>query len=84
MYGEGLGRLTTPAKLEDFQFHDLRHTLASKLVMAGIGLNTECELLGHGDIKMTLRYATWRRNIRRRWSRCWWGTQTATSSTLTR
>jgi integrase len=44
------------AELENFTFHDLRHTFASRLAMAGVDSPTVKELMDHKDITMTLRY----------------------------
>ncbi len=50
-------RAVKDAKIENFRFHDLRHTCASWLAMAGVPILTIKEVLGHKDIRMTLRYS---------------------------
>jgi integrase len=45
------------AGLTAFTWHCLRHTFASRLVMAGVDIRTVQELMGHKTIGMTVRYA---------------------------
>jgi site-specific recombinase XerD len=50
-------RAVKQAGVQDFTWHDLRHTFASRLVMAGVDLRTVQVLMGHKNIQMTCRYA---------------------------
>jgi integrase len=44
------------AGITGFRFHDLRHTCASWMAMAGEDVRKIMEVLGHKDIRMTMRY----------------------------
>ena len=52
-----LWRACRKAGLRPVQWHALRHTFASHLVMRGVPLKAVQELLGHSTIQMTMRYA---------------------------
>ena len=45
------------AGIEDFRWHDLRHSTASYLAMGGASLAEIAEVLGHKTLQMVKRYA---------------------------
>lgn len=51
------GKALSSAKVEDFRFHDLRHTFASYLAMNGASLLEIAAALGHKTLQMVQRYA---------------------------
>ena len=50
-------RVRKQAGIEDVRLHDLRHTVASHAVMNGVPVPVVSRLLGHSNVRMTLRYA---------------------------
>jgi integrase len=66
------------AGIEDFRFHDLRHTFASWYMMNGGDLYELAKILGHSNIRMTSVMRSWHGNISRarearrgRCGNCW-------------
>ena len=54
---KAMDRLTGLVKVNDFHFHDLRHTFASWLMMSGkVTLPALQVLMGHSNIRTTMRY----------------------------
>jgi integrase len=45
------------ARVPDYTWHKNRHTFASRLAMAGVDIRTIAQLMGHGTIQMSMRYA---------------------------
>ena len=50
------GRVCRKLKIENFRFHDLRHTAASWMRMSGADIHTVGRLLGHKDVRSAARY----------------------------
>jgi integrase len=59
---KSFANLCRRAGIEDFHFHDLRHTFATRIADGGQNPFTIAYLLGHSNIQMTARY-THRRRI---------------------
>jgi integrase len=55
--GKWFDRALVKAGITDFTWHCLRHTFASRLVMAGVDLRTVQQLTGHRSIQLTVRYS---------------------------
>ncbi|HEU4391143.1 MAG TPA: tyrosine-type recombinase/integrase [Blastocatellia bacterium] len=52
----GFNGACTDAGIDDFRFHDLRHTAGTRLADAGADAFIIAEILGHATLQMTKRY----------------------------
>lgn len=50
-------KLLVRAKIQNFRWHDLRHTFGSRLAQAGRSILEIRDLMGHSDVRVTMRYA---------------------------
>ncbi len=50
-------RVRKEAGIEDVRLHDLRHRHAGHAVMNGVPVPVVSRMLGHSNVRMTLRYA---------------------------
>ena len=50
-------RICKIASIDDFHYHDLRHTFCSNLLLSGSDIKDVKEMIGHSDITMTDRYS---------------------------
>lgn len=53
---EGFRQALKRAKIDNFRFHDLRHTVGTRLVASGVDLLTVKEILAHSELSTTQRY----------------------------
>ena len=62
----GFASACQDAKVDDFHFHDLRHTFGTRLGEKGVDAFTIAQLMGHADLRMTARYThATNKNLRR-------------------
>lgn len=54
---QGFAAALSASRCHKIRFHDLRHTAASLMVMAGISLRTVQQMLGHSTIQITEKYS---------------------------
>ena len=57
MFEKSWKKALKESDIEDFRFHDLRHSAASYLIMAGVHMRTVAEILGHKTLAMVQRYS---------------------------